>query len=260
MPGRYVSALAVAASAVFLSACHMDLSMRAEARDQWKRQYTVERGGTLEIRNTNGVIKIEPGEGEAIEITADRVVLAGTDQAAKDALAAFEIKETIEKDRVTIDGTERGMTLSGLSRRVEYHVRAPEWINVRLSTTNGDISVGPRLSGKFSAEATNGRITGVGLESGATASTTNGAISLEMAKIGDEGVAAETTNGAISLAVPASSNARLVARVVNGAIRPEGLNLSVSESSRRRLDATLGTGGPSIKLDTTNGAITIKAR
>ena len=81
-----------------------------------------------------------------------------------------------------------------------------------------------------------------------------------MSKIGDEGVVAETTNGTISLAVPSSANARLFARVVNGAIRPEGLNLAISESTRRRLDATLGTGGPSIKLDTTNGAITIKAK
>ena len=120
--------------------------MRAEAKDQWKRHYTVARGGTLEIRNTNGVIKIEPGEGDAIDITADRTVQAGTDQAAKDALAAFEIKETVEPDRVTIDGTNRGgLSLSGMSRRVEYHVRAPEWISVKLSTTNGDISVGPKL-------------------------------------------------------------------------------------------------------------------
>ena len=260
--GRRFAALFVAASAVALAGCHVDLSMRAEAKDQWKRHYTIAKGGTLEVRNTNGLIRIEPGEGDAIDITADRVVQAANDQAAKDALAGLEIRETATADRVVIDSANRGGINIGfnMSRRVDYVVRAPAWINVKLTTTNGDITVGPGLSGTFYAEGTNGRISAQGLENSASASTTNGTISLDLAKLGEDGVTAETTNGTISVSVPPTIGARLSARVTNGVIRQEGLTLKVSEQSRRRLDATLGSGGPEIKLETTNGAITIKAR
>ena len=50
------------------------------------------------------------------------------------------------------------------------------------------------------------------------------------------------------------------ARVVNGAIRHEGIDLQVSEESQRRLDGRLGAGGPMIRLETTNGGITVKGR
>jgi hypothetical protein len=66
--------------------------------------------------------------------------------------------------------------------------------------------------------------------------------------------------GRISLAVPKTANAELSARVSNGAISSEGLDLRVSEQSRRRLDGRLGTGGPMIRLETTNGAIRVTGR
>ncbi len=237
--------------------------MRAEARDQWQRQYTLAEGGTLEIRNTNGLIHLDPGDGTKVEVTADRIVRAGTDQAAKDALTAFEIQERVSPDHITLDSTSHGSgssLLSNLSRRVDYHVRIPRGANVRLETTNGDIEeAGPRLTGTFHATTTNGRIRASGLENSAQATTTNGVITLQMSKIGDDGVSCETTNGKIELAVPPGTNARVSARVTNGAIRTEGLSLNVSDQSRRRLDATLGSGGPPIKLETTNGTIELTA-
>lgn len=246
-------------SALFLSACNVRLSMNAEARDQWQRHYTLALGGTLEIANTNGLIEIDSTDGTAVEVTADRVVQATTDQAAKDALAGFEIKETISPDHIVLDSASHGGMTLNMSRRVEYHVRAPKSANVRLSTTNGDINLtGPSVSGTFHAEATNGRIRATGLENSVSATTTNGPITLDVAKLGEDGLSCETTNGTIALTLPPGLNARLSARVTNGQISQQGLNLAVSEQSRRRLDGTIGSGGPTIKLETTNGRIQIK--
>jgi hypothetical protein len=251
----------LAFSAFAFAACNLDLSMRAEARDQWQRRYTLAEGGTLEIRNTNGLIQVQSGDGDQIEVTAERVVQASSDQAAKDGLAAFEIQESTAPDHITLDSTNRGLNVTiGQSRRVEYHVRVPRWTNVRLETTNGNIDVAGPLGGTFRAQTTNGRIDGKGLENGARASTTNGAVALEVSKLGKEGISCETTNGQIELSLPSSVNARLSARVTNGAIQAEGLALNVTEQSRRRLDATIGSGGPTINLETTNGAIEIRAR
>ena len=261
---RHVSALVVAGGAVLVAGCNVQLSLGSEAKDQWQRHYTLARGGTLEIRNTNGLIHIEPGEGDAVDVTADRLVKASTDQAAKDGLAAFEIQESVSPDHILLDGTGRngGINISfNMSRRIDYRVRVPEWANVVLTSTNGEIQVGPKLTGTMRAETTNGRIKGTGLENSVKASTTNGTINLDVAKLGEDGISGETTNGTVDVTVPAASAARLSVRVTNGAIRTEGLNnLTYSEQSRRRVEATIGDGGPAIKLETTNGAVTVRGR
>jgi len=252
--------LAAAGVSLFLLAgCGVDISMGAEAKDQWQRHYTLTDGGTLEIRNTNGLIQVEPGDGHDVTVSAERVVKAATDEAAKAALAAFEIQESSAPDHISLDSTSRtGMNLTG-NRRVDFHVRVPRTTNVRLHTTNGNIEVSGPLSGTFRAETTNGGVRATGLENSAKASTTNGEVSLQVTRIGEDGVSCETTNGRIELVVPPNLNARLSARVTNGGIQTDGLTLTnISEQSRRRLEATLGTGGPSINLETTNGGVEIR--
>ncbi len=242
---------------VVSSACNIELSSGVEARDEWKRSYPLAQGGTFEIRNTNGRIRITSVDGDTIEVKADRIVKAATDEAAKAALKQFEITESVSPKSVTIDGSNRGMGFTvSLQRRVDFEVRVPRWADVKLSATNGDMEV-TGLRGMFRAESTNGRVVGSALEGGATVETTNGVVNLDFAKLADPGVTCETTNGTISVTVPKNTDARISARVTNGAISTSDLALAVSEQSRRRLDASIGGGGPSIKLETTNGSIAI---
>jgi hypothetical protein len=88
------------ATLVSASACHLNLSLDAEAKDTWTRDYPLAAGGTLEIRNTSGRIEVEAADVEGISLVAERVVKAGTDEAAQQALAALEISETVSADRV----------------------------------------------------------------------------------------------------------------------------------------------------------------
>jgi Putative adhesin len=260
---RTLAAVSVVLAAVALGACHLDISNRAEARDQWQRHYTLSQGGTFEIRNTNGLIHIEPGPGDAIDVSADRIVRGPDDAAAKEGLAQLEIQEVASSTGVTLDSTNRnaGLNLINLSRRVDYHVKVPEWANIKLNSTNGEIEItGPRLTGTFHATSTNGEISATGLENSASVETTNGSVSLNVSKLGEDGLSCETTNGRIAVTVPAGIKARLSARVTNGGITAGGLDVAVSEQSRRRLDGTIGGGGPLIRLQTTNGAVEIRGR
>jgi hypothetical protein len=245
-----------------VAGCHVDLSNRAEARDQWQRHYTLSPGGTLEIRNTSGTIHIEQGTDSGIDVTATRLVRAFNDEAAKDALAKFEIQETVAPDRVAIDSSNRGAGLMiNLQRQVEYHVRIPDWVNLRLDTTNGAIELsGDHLTGAVKAESTNGHVRAKGLEGNVSVETTNGTITLDVNKLGADGISCDTTNGAVSVTVPASARARVSARVTNGRITHEGLELAVAEQSRHRLDGTLNGGGPGIKIETTNGSIQLRGK
>lgn len=231
-----------------------------EARDQWTREYSLASGGAFELRNTNGRVRIEATDGDAVHVTADRIVKAATKAAAERELAAFEIRETTSADRVALDSSQRGITV-GVSREVHYVVRLPRTANVRLVSTNGQIEI-RGVAGEVRIETTNGAIQARDLGNGATIETTNGAIFLAFAKLGDQGIQCETTNGTITLEIPSDANADLRARVTNGAITTSDLGdrLSVTEESRRRFDARLGEGGPAIRLETMNGAIRVRGR
>jgi hypothetical protein len=255
-----VALSALAATLVASGACGLNFSHDVEARDEWKRSYTLSPGASFEIKNTNGRIRIVPVDGDVAEVRADRIVKAATEESAKAALQQFEISETASPKSVVIDSTSRGMGFTiRLQRRVDFDVRLPRWANVRLGATNGDIEVSG-LQGAFRAESTNGRVVGSALEGGATVETTNGVVNLDFAKLTDPGVSCETTNGTISVTVPKDTSARISARVTNGAITTSDLQMAVSEQSRRRLDASIGGGGPSIRLETTNGSIAIRGR
>ena len=253
-----IAAAVLVAASASLAGCGIHLMAQEEARDRWTKTYTIEPGATFEISNTNGRIEIAPADGNTLEVVAERIVKASTEERAKAVLAGFEIRETVEPGRVRLESRMTGLHL-GVSRIVNYTVKLPSWTNVTIDTTNGDVRVAG-LEGELRIQATNGRIEATGLGNGASVDTTNGAISLDFAKVGDQGIDCETTNGAITVALPRDANADVSARVTNGAISTGDLDLSLSEESRRRVEGRLGAGGARVRLETTNGAIRVRGR
>lgn len=240
------------------SACGFDFLPQAEARDEWKRTYKIARGGTFEIRNTNGKIRLQPSEGDTIEVVATRIVKAPSEEQAKKTLAELQIEEKVLDDAIVVDSTSRGLSINR-SRHVDYAVRLPKWVNVTLKATNGEINA-EGLAGMFRAETTNGAINAVGLEQGADVETTNGVVHLDFAKLGDSGLRCSTTNGEVTVTLPRDTKARIVAEVTNGGITTSGLDVTTTQQSRRRLEGTIGGGGPAVRVETTNGAIRIRGR
>ncbi|MSO49856.1 MAG: hypothetical protein EXQ49_08125 [Acidobacteria bacterium] len=255
---RSLLSLAVFTATLTLGACNLQLSTDVEAKDQWTRSCPLTPTGELAINTTNGRINVTAGDGDTVTVTAERIVKAGTEDVAKQQLALFEMKEDVKPDRVSIDSTGRGFTIN-VSRRVNYTVTMPKGASLTLVSTNGEILV-TNIGGHFSAETTNGSVIATGLKQSAKVSTANGVVDLGFDAVAGEGSAAETTNGMITVSLPNSTNADFSARVSNGAINRENLTLQVSEESRRRLDGRMGTGGARIRLETTNGAITVRGR
>ena len=260
---RLAGAALVVAAAAALSACNIDISGQAEGRSEWKKDYTLAAGGSLEIKNTNSLIEIDPSDGDKVSVTAERIAKAGTDEAAKQAAEAIEIKETVTGSSITLDASIThaviGINIMGGSRQVKFHVRAPKGTRLILSNTNGNIDVRD-MTGELRLSTTNGRIQGRNLEGNTRAETTNGLINLNYSAIGADGITAETTNGKVEITLAKSIKARLNARVTNGAITAEDLPLAISEQSRRRLTATMNGGGPEIRVETTNGAVSLRSK
>jgi len=251
---RRLFPLALLVSTLVGTSCGLQLSTDVEAKDQWTRSYPISATGTLSIMSGSGWVVVEAADIQTIEISAERIVKAGTEEAANEQLKLIDMKEQVSADRVSLDSSVSGITM-GVSRRVNYTVRVPRSLAVTVESSNGKITV-TGLNGALSASATNGQIIGTDLSGSARATTTNGEVELTMAAVTGD-ITAETTNGLVTLTLPRATNATLSAQVTNGGISHENLDLQITETSRRRLDGRLGTGGPSIRVETTNGAIRI---
>jgi hypothetical protein len=228
------------------------------AQDTWTRTYTLAEGGRLELINVNGRISAEPASGAAVELAAERIAKASSDEAAKDLLGQVEMREEVGpgEARVEVRGP-RSFRMGGIE--VRWTVKVPKGVAVDLRNTNGKVQL-TALTGEVRARTVNGGVEATGLAvQSIEASTVNGGVDVEVAEPldGRGTVSLESVNGGVRLAIPDTSRASLVARVTNGGIDVgEGLAFQqTGERSRRRFEGTLNGGGTSLRLETTNGGV-----
>lgn len=228
---------------------------------EWRKTYELQPGGRVEITNVNGKIDVTPSSGNTVEIVAVKTARAGTPEAAKAALERIEIREDASASSVKVETKmARGNGFFNMgSSEVHYTVKVPAAAEVRFTTVNGGIELSG-LKGRINAETTNGGVRAREVGGPIDASTTNGGVEVDLTQVAEPGVKLECTNGGIHLRLPADAKATITASVTNGGIVNDGLPLDASETTRRRLDARLNGGGPSIRISGTNGGIRLAAR
>ena len=228
---------------------------------EWRKTYDLAPGGHVEINNINGRIIVEPSSGNSVDVVAIKTARAATPEAAKEALGRVEIRDESSPNSIRIATKlprSNGWFEMG-GAQVKYTVHVPAAAEVRLTTVNGGVEVNG-LTGTIRAETTNGGVVARQISGSIDASTTNGGVDVELVKVGDGGAKLSCTNGGLKLRLPSSAKATISASITNGGIDTNGLSLDTIESSRRRLEARLNGGGPSIRLEGTNGGITIVGR
>jgi DUF4097 and DUF4098 domain-containing protein YvlB len=233
---------------------------RHSVKAEWRKTYSLDPGGRLEISNVNGRINVEPAEGRQVEVVAEKRGRGVSEDAAKQALDRIEIKEDVSSGSIKIETrTQRGSGPFSGSTEVYYSVRVPADAEVRFTTVNGGIEMA-RLTNRIKAETTNGGIVARDVSGAIDATTTNGGVEVDLTKVAGGGVTLGCTNGGIKVRLPADAAATISASVANGGINADGLKLETTETSRRTLEARLNGGGPLIKIEGTNGGIRIAAR
>jgi DUF4097 and DUF4098 domain-containing protein YvlB len=256
---RFPAVFALLPAAALLAGCdvaHMELAGRAT--DQWTRTYTLAPGGQVEIVNTNGKIELEGADIEQVEIRAERIAKAASDEAARELLTKIEIKEDVTPDHIRFEtGRIEGFKI-GISFEVRYTVRAPRNTTIRVTNTNGEVSA-TGLTGILFAKTTNGAVKASNVSGELSARTTNGGVDVEVADVTAK-ISLQTTNGGVELTLPDEVKADLSASCTNGGINVSGLRLETTESTRRRVEGKLNGGGTLIDLRTTNGRIRVRSR
>jgi len=234
--------------------------LTGKATDEWTKTYPLARGGEVRILNTNGKVEIDGVDASTVEVHAVRIAKAATDEGARQLLPRISIREDIKPDRVSIETERLAGFMIGAGFEVQYHVRAPKAATIFARSTNGQITL-TALSGSVSAQTTNGGVRANELTGGIEARSTNGGVTVEMAALGTERIQLSTTNGGVTLMLPETAKADLSATWTNGGISlASGLNIAVSEQSRRRFEGRMNGGGTRIELRTTNGGIRIRGR
>jgi hypothetical protein len=230
----------------------------ANARDEWKRTYSLKPGGRLDIVNVSGEMTVLPSDGAGVEVVAVREARAHTDEDAQEALRKSQMVEQVSPDRVSIES--RPDRANGIRQTVHvaFTVRIPAGLTASVKTESGGMRL-DRVDGALTAQTTNGPIVGRELSGSVNASTVNGGIRIEIAKLtGDSRIVA--VNGPIELALAPDVNATLDASVVNGQVLvADGMPLTATDKSPQHVAGAINRGGPTIYANTTNGAVRVKS-
>ncbi|MGE5245925.1 MAG: DUF4097 family beta strand repeat-containing protein [Betaproteobacteria bacterium] len=258
---RFTSLRAAAALplALLLAGCEMSLgNLAGRATDEWVRSYQLTPGGEVRIANINGSVDVQGVDGSTVDVRAERIARAATDEGARDLLPRIGIKEEATPNRVSIETEKLSGVVIGVATEVRYHVRAPRSAVVQISNSNGRITL-TGLAGQVSARTTNGGVAGTNLSGPVTAGATNGGVNIELTSLAGP-VDLRTTNGGVALTLPDTARADVDASCTNGGVSVSGFKLDAQEQTRRRVLGRLNGGGTSVKLHTTNGGVRLSAR
>lgn len=201
----------------------------------------------------NGGVHVEAWGGDDVEVRAKVWANAGTEERARELAAQVEVR--LDGGRLEAEGPRTGRRESW---GVSYEIRAPARTDLDIQTRNGGIEV-TGLAGDIRFEAMNGGVHLTGVGGDVRGSTRNGGLHVELS--GDQwqgrGLDARTTNGGVTLLVPDGYSAELETGTVNGGF---DIDFPVTVRGRigRELRTTLGNGGPTVRVVTTNGGVRIR--
>ncbi len=214
--------------------------------------------GTLTVdASPNGGIRVEAWDESDILVRA--IVNAQAETEADARRLATEVQVQTGGGRITATGPAP-RSRPRESWHVSYRVYVPARTDLDLNTRNGGIGI-RGVQGNLRFDATNGGVTLTDVGGDVRGRTRNGGLTVALGGSQWEGAGldVETTNGGVNLAVPDGYSAELTARTVNGGLRSE-VPLTVQGRLDREINSTLGSGGPPVKVRTTNGGLRITRR
>lgn len=236
-------------------------------------------GHWVYVRNLNGRVRVEPGTGTRLEITAEKrwrrgdpddveITVRQTGSGRGDVLVCAIWRNT--STRCDEDGYSvrsnfdvrshfGGWWGGGRSNdtQVEFTIRLPAAVRIDARSVNGSIEIDGATSDVI-AHTTNGHVEARSSGGPVRATTTNGDVIVRAGALDTHDMEYTTTNGSITVELPASANADLDMRTTNGSISSDFPVMMEGTFSRRHMRGTLGKGGPRIRLATTNGSIRLR--
>lgn len=131
-------------------------------------------------------------------------------------------------------------------------------MDAALRTVNDDVNA-EGLASDLDVATVNGSIE-VSTTGTAEATTVNGSIRARLGSADfDRGAEFTTVNGDIRLELPGDADAHVSARTIHGDIDSDFPLTVRGRFSTKRLNGTIGRGGPALTLETVNGSIWLRS-
>jgi DUF4097 and DUF4098 domain-containing protein YvlB len=171
-----------------------------------------------------------PGQRIEVRTTNSLVEIAGSDS---------DRVQVNDSSHATVNNSDGGVVVEGdgAGGNAPLKLQVPRRSTLDVFTANGAIHVS-------------------GVAGAMRLRTSNGAIIVQNA--GAAEIHAHTSNGSIELAVPGGLNANLSARTSNGRIHVD-MEVVAHRIGANFLEGKIGSGGPEIDLQTSNGSIYLRS-
>jgi Toastrack DUF4097 len=175
------------------------------------------------------------------------------------------VPRTTDLNATSGDGS---ISVSGVSGRVEARsgdgsvTTSDIKGDVALDTGDGSITA-ENVSGNVKVNTGDGSVTIKGQPQGLVAHTGDGSLNLDVTSGGGSPAGdweLTTGDGGIHVTLPANFNAQLDAHTGDGGIDANDFGLRPSGEERNDLRGAIGTGGPTLRLRTGDGGITLSKR
>ena len=239
-------------------------------REAFTWEGRINQGRWINVRNLNGPIEVLRGTSDKVEVVATRITRRGDPEYVRfevhkygpleqDVLICALWGENSECDartyRTRNDGYQRRHEVN-----VEFRIRVPRGVRVAMHTVNGEVRVDD-VDSEVDAETVNGGVF-VRTSSGpVNARTVNGSVRATMGRFElDTDLQFSSINGTVVAEFAEDINADVELSTTNGRFLTD---FPVTISGRidpRRLRATLGKGGPRVRLTTVNGNVELRKR
>jgi DUF4097 and DUF4098 domain-containing protein YvlB len=278
--------LALIPALVVLAGCEFDdMGDFGRYHEDFHYNYPLKSGGRVTVEGFNGSIEISPWDQENVDISGTRYARS------QDAISEIKIEVDHSADSVSIRATkptmrngnygarfvikvprravlDRIVTSNGAIRAADatgparfrtsngsIHVNAFQG-DLHAETSNGTVELND-VDGPVTAHTSNGAVRGKGFRGPVDVSTSNGGIDLTLASEPVPAIRAHTSNSSITVRLPGAVNAHLSASTSNGSISSDFEMLTRGAVSKHHIEGTLGSGGPTIELQTSNGSVRI---
>jgi hypothetical protein len=241
----------------------------AQEGTRWEWKGELGAGRTVYLRNVNGAVRIETGTGSSVEVTAEKRWRRGDpDEVRIEARQAGAgngdvIICALWGERATCDedgyhgNRDRSWNSHDNDVSVRFTVRVPAHARVDASTVNGELRI-DGVNGNIEARTVNGDVEAYSNGGRVRASTVNGGITVRTTVPTTEDLEYSTVNGSVTVELPAGTNADVHLSTVNGRISTDFPMTLDGNINPRRIRATIGSGGPRLRVSTVNGSVRLR--
>ena len=246
----------------------------ADTREVFQEQIDPGRGAQLTVKNVNGSVTVKSDDIDYIRVKAEKKTNKGQDELDKVGIDISNGDDIV----VEVVVLDRGLFNRHPKVSVDFEITVPRELGVkRLESVNGRIRAS-EIAGDLTARTTNGKViierpadritartTNGSIEVNEAASvrkvsTTNGSVDVSLVKPFTGDCEIKTVNGSVKVAVPFDLDADVDLGVVNGSVNVSELSLNLHSATKKSLKAKLRSGGPEIRVRTTNGSIRLRRK